>query len=98
LIVFNRSRVGEFNLGGRIYTFHRWREAPKQLSLEFLVVELLNRLDELAENREQVVGRLKRKLADFNRRKLLYAATHYGKLSTQKRLKTLMIASKAEGT
>lgn len=90
LIVFNRKRVGEFNLGGRMYTFHRWREAPKQLTQEFLVVALLNHLDELAEDRAQVLSRLKSKLHEFNERKLHYAATHYGTLATQKRLANLM--------
>ncbi len=90
LIVFNRKRVGEFNLGGIIYTFHRWREAPKQLTPEFLIVELLNRLNELAEDREQIVKNLSFKLKEFNRKKLLYAATHYGTLSTQKKLEGLI--------
>ena len=90
MVVFNRKRVGEFTLGGRTYSFHRWREAPKQVTPEFLVVELLNRLDELAEDREQVVTRLKDKLHEFNRRKLLHAASRYGTLSTQKKLQSLM--------
>lgn len=34
-VVFNRKRVGEFNLGGRAYTFHRWREAPKESTPAF---------------------------------------------------------------
>ena len=90
ITVFNRKRVGEFVLGGRTYTFHRWREAPKQLTQEFLVVELLNRLNELAEDRDQVVERIRGKLGEFNRRKLTFAAKHYGTLSTQKRLNSLM--------
>lgn len=90
LIVFNRKRVGEFTLGGRTYSFYRWREAPKQLTSEFLVVELLNRLDELAEDRDQILVNLKTKLSEFNRRKLLHAASHYGTVSVQKKLSTLM--------
>lgn len=43
LIVFNRKRVGEFTFGERTYSFHRWREAPKQVTPEFLVVELLSK-------------------------------------------------------
>lgn len=90
LVVFNRKRVGEFTLGGRTYGFYRWREAPKRLTPEFLLVELLNRLDELAENRDQVVERLKDRLNEFNRRKLFHAAAHYGTLSTQRKLGKLM--------
>ena len=107
LTVFNRKRVGEFTLGGRTFTFHRWREAPKKLTPEFLIVELLNRLDDLAEDRDQVLARLKEKLAPvfpvfpvlndalseksypINKRKLRFAATHYGTLTTQKLLASL---------
>lgn len=92
LIVFNRKRVGEYSFGGQTYTFHRWREAPKELSIEFLVVELINRLDLLAEDRLQVLKRLKERFCELNlnRRKLLYAASHYGTISTQKNVEELM--------
>ncbi len=89
-VVFNRKRVGEYTLGGRTYSFHRWREAPKQLTAEFLVVEVLNRLDDLAEDREALLANLSLKLGTFNQRKLLYAASHYGTLSTQKKLKAML--------
>lgn len=90
IIVFNRKRVGEFTLGGRTYMFHRWREAPKSLTPEFLVVALLNHLDELAEDREKILVNLKAKLSEFKRRKLLFAASRYGTQSTQKKLKKIM--------
>lgn len=89
-VVFNRKRVGDFTLGGRSYTFHRWREAPKAVTLEFLVVELLNRLQELAEDREQVLNHLRQKLPTFNSRRLKHASAHYGTISTQKKLEGLM--------
>jgi len=91
-VVFNRKRVGEFALGGRTYRFHRWREAPKTLTQEFLIVELLNRLNDLAEDREQILNRLREKLPRFNVRRLNHAASHYGTLSTQKRLTSLLEA------
>lgn len=90
VVVFNRKRVGEFTLGGRSYLFYRWREAPKQLTPEFLVIELLNRIDELAEDHNQILVNLKEKLIEFNRRKLLLSASRYGTLSTQKKLKFLI--------
>ncbi|MEI6791261.1 MAG: hypothetical protein WCK42_08785 [Myxococcaceae bacterium] len=89
-LVFNRKRVGKFTLGGRAYTFLRWREAPKALTAEFLVVQLLNRLDYLAEDHDQVLKRLGEKLTQFNTRKLMHASSHYGTLSTQKRLRNMM--------
>ena len=90
--VFNRKRVGDFTLGGRTYSFHRWREAPKELTPEFLVIELLNRLNQLAEDRLQVLERLRLKLPDYNRRRLLMASSKYGTISSQKKLKQLLEA------
>ena len=89
-VVFNRKRSGEFNLGGRTSLFHRWREAPKVVTREFLVVGLLNRLQELAEDRGQVMVRLREKLSTFNNRKLSEAANRYGTYSTQLKIKKLM--------
>ncbi len=91
--VFNRKRVGTFKLGWRTYTFHRWREAPKKLTVEFLVVELMNRLNQLAENRDEVVWQLKRKLREFNLKRLKYNLDHYGTVFSQKLFSELMTES-----
>lgn len=88
-VVFNRKRTGEMTVGGRTYSFKLWREAPKELSEEFLVVELLNRLNELAEDRDAILAKLREKLSSFNKAKLSYAASRFGTLSTQKKLKAL---------
>lgn len=89
-IVFNRKRVGEFSLGGRTYYFNRWREAPKKLTLEFLVVQMLNKLDSLAEDKKMILNNLKKKLSSYNIRKILYHSNHYGTMSTQKLLKKIL--------
>lgn len=89
-LVFNRKRHGDFLLGGRTYRFFRWREAPRQLTQEFLVVELVNRLDELVEDRDELLAALKKHLPRFDSRKLLYAARHYGTYSTQLKLGRLL--------
>ena len=85
LVVFNRKRVGEYVLGGRTYTFRRWREAPKTLSAEFLVVELLNRLSQLPEDQDAILARLKEKLHEFSFRKLKHAVEHYGTITAKRR-------------
>lgn len=89
-VVFNRKRHGVMSLGGRTYTFYRWKEAPKNLSKEFLLVEMFNRLDELSENREEVVSNLKKKLSEFNLLKLNNSLNRFGTKSTQKKLKSLL--------
>lgn len=89
-VVFNRKRTGTHTLGGRTYRFYRWREAPKTATKEFLVVELLNRLEDLAEDRDQLLARLRPILSSLNHRKLKYAADHYGTYPTQLKLKSLL--------
>lgn len=89
-VVFNRKRHGEMSLGGRTYTFYRWKEAPKKLSKEFLLVEMLNKLNDLAEDQESVLKNVKSKLNDFNSLKLHNALNRFGTKSTQKKLKNLL--------
>jgi hypothetical protein len=89
-VVFNRKRTGEMSVGGRSYTFRLWREAPKTLTKEFLVVEFLNRLNELAEDRDLLLEKLGTKLKEMNSANLLRAASRFGTLSAQKKLKKLL--------
>lgn len=89
-IVFNRKRTGQLTVAGRAYSFKLWREAPKALTEEFLVVELLNRINELAEDRESLLKKLQEKLPTYNRAKLHKAASRFGTLSTQKKIKALL--------
>tara|TARA_R110002072_G_scaffold235976_1_gene393651 strand:+ start:562 stop:1122 length:561 start_codon:yes stop_codon:yes gene_type:complete len=91
-VVFNRKRSGYFELGGRGYYFYRWREAPKKLTTEFLVVELLNKLDNLSEDRNSVLNKLQEKSSEFNMRKLKYAVEHYGNITAKKLFKKLIEA------
>lgn len=89
-VVFNRKRSGKFNLGGRVYHFYYWREAPKKLTKEFLLVEMLNRLHLLAEDKDEILNNLANSMDNFNLRKLMYASNHYGNMSTQKILKSMV--------
>ncbi len=90
-IVVNRKRHGEFVLGGRTYFFHRRTEVPtsKQVTKEYFIMELLNRLNDLAEDQETILNHLKNKLADFDQKKLLYAKNHYATYSAQLKFEQL---------
>ena len=89
-VVFNRKRHGKMKLGKRTYFFHRWREAPKSLSKEFLLVEMLNRLNELAEDHSMVMENVEKKLHEFNTMKLYNALNRFGTNSTQNKLRPLL--------
>ena len=54
-LVYNFKRHGDFNLGGKVFSFRLKHKFPKTLSKEFLLVDLLNNLNELAEDKEAVL-------------------------------------------
>lgn len=60
-VVYNHKRHGQFMLGGKLFDFRLKHKFPKELSKEFLLVDLLNNLSELAEDRENVLKNVKEK-------------------------------------
>jgi len=60
---------------------------PKKLSLEFLFVDLLNNLEELAEDRDVVLGQARNKLPSFDMARLQAAVNSYGNMATRKRFR-----------
>jgi hypothetical protein len=59
LIVYNRKRHGTFDLGGRVYQFERRMNVPRKLSKEFLLVDLVNEVDQLAEDQYALMLRVR---------------------------------------
>jgi len=62
--VYNHKRHGQFTLGGKVFDFHLKHKFPKELSEEFLLVDLLNNLNELAEDRDNVLENVKAKVLE----------------------------------
>ncbi len=60
-VVYNHKRHGLFDLGGKEFDFRLKHKFPRDLSEEFLLVDLLNNLGELAEDRENVLKNVKEK-------------------------------------
>lgn len=84
-VVYNQKRHGTFPLGGRMMTFERRPNVPKKLSPEFLLVDVVNELDQLAEDRDSVLVRVSQKAREMDSRKLWRAVSLYGKYATQKK-------------
>ncbi|MCC6759042.1 MAG: hypothetical protein IT395_05415 [Candidatus Omnitrophica bacterium] len=61
-VVYNHKRHGEFQLGGKVFDFRLKHKFPKNLSKEFLFVDLLNNLNEIAEDRDDVLQSVKEKV------------------------------------
>lgn len=83
-VVYNHKRHGDFSLGGRVFEFRMKPSFPKTLSPEFLLVDLVNNLDRLAENQEDVLARIKMRLASYEMPRLQRAACDYGNVKTRK--------------
>ncbi|MGE3477428.1 MAG: hypothetical protein AB7H70_16620 [Rhodospirillaceae bacterium] len=83
-VVYNHKRHGRFNLGGRWFDFRRKPRFPKSLTREFLMVDLLNNLDRLAEDQDNVLERVKEKAVAENPRLLERLAHDYGKVRAKK--------------
>ena len=77
-VVYNHKRHGKFALGGRTYDFRMKPAFPKKLTAEFLMVDLVNNLDQLGESAEDVLERVKARLAASDRARVKKAAQSYG--------------------
>ena len=87
-VVYNHKRHGVFKLGNRQFDFRVKPRFPKKLTLEFLYVDLLNNLAELAEDRDAVLLQARSKLFSFDPTRLQRVADSFGSLATRKRLRT----------
>ena len=83
-VVYNHKRHGPFTLGARTFDFRVKPTFPRKLTREFLLVDLVNNLDRLAESREEVLARVKERAASLNADRLRHAALDYGNVKTKK--------------
>jgi hypothetical protein len=85
-LVYNHKRHGVFKLGNRQFDFRVKPRFPKKLSPEFLFVDALNNVAELAEDKAEVLARAKGRASSFDRQRLYRAVESYGNVATKKRL------------
>ena len=83
-VVYNPKRRGTFDLGGRVYQFERRMNVPRELSKEFLLVDFVNQVDRLAEDRDAVLSRVREAAAQLDSRKLSRAVSLYANYSSQR--------------
>jgi hypothetical protein len=83
-VVYNHKRHGLFSLGGRTFDFRVKPSFPRILSPEFLLVDLVNNVHWLAENKDEVLARVKERAASYDSPRLRRAARDYGSVRTKK--------------
>jgi hypothetical protein len=88
--VYNHKRKGEFQLNGKTFEFKLKSSFPKNITREYLLVDLLNNLENLAEDQTQVIGKLTNNLPNFNTESLMKATQQYGTGKTKRTLKLVL--------
>src|SRR4030081_2399375 len=86
-VVYNHKRHGDFQLGGRKFAFRVKPRFPKSLTREFLLVDLANNLDQLAEAKNEVLKRLMERVVASDTPRLRRAVREYGNERTKKLFK-----------
>jgi hypothetical protein len=83
-IVYNHKRHGEITLGNKPFLFQVKHHFPKTATPEFLLVDLVNNIDRLAEDNRSILDKALEKAQQFNATKLKHAVKNYGTLKTQR--------------
>ena len=91
--VYNHKRHGEFKLGNRKFSFRMKPHFPSKVTKEFLIVDLLNNLDSLAEDPAEVLKNVALKVRTMDTRKLKRDVSKYGNAKTKKILAPLIESS-----
>jgi hypothetical protein len=91
--VYNHKRKGEFQLNGKTFELKLKSSFPKEITKEFLLVDLLNNSQNLAEDFSQTLEKLKNKLHHFNTSDLMKATQQYGTGQTKGIIKVILRSS-----
>jgi hypothetical protein len=89
-LVYNHKRHGEFKLGNKSFRFVRKPYVPDKLTKEFLLVDLVNNLGQLAEDQSSVMDKVKEKARSMDQANLRNMANRFGKVRTRKLFNSLL--------
>ncbi|MCA0367934.1 MAG: hypothetical protein LCH57_07680 [Proteobacteria bacterium] len=77
-VVYNLKRHGRFKLGGRTYDFRKKSSVPARLTQEVLLVDLLQTMDRLAEDKAELLPRALERARSMDPVRLAKAARDFG--------------------
>jgi Family of unknown function (DUF6088) len=89
-VVYNHKRHGEFDLGGRKFFFHAKHRFPRKLTQEFLLVDLVNNIESLAEDKTEVLKNVMAKAQTMDGGKLKRFVTSYGNAKAKALFRSLV--------
>lgn len=85
--VYNKKRHGQFKFYNRNFDFKlKPKGFPKKLDKEYLLVDLVNNLDDVGEEPSMLLSRVEKKVRanEFDNNKLFLLAKQYGHVYTKK--------------
>ncbi len=82
--VYNHKRHGKFKLGNRTFYFKMKPYFPKELSPAFLLVDLVNNLETLAEDQDAVLEKVKTKVPGMDAKMFSNVVKRYGTVRSKK--------------
>lgn len=88
--VYNHKRHGDFELGGRKFSFRVKPHFPSKSTPEFLLVDLLNNLEQLAEDSNELVSKVLFKAKTMDTKKLKKSLLEYGSIKAKKLLEPII--------
>jgi hypothetical protein len=88
--VYNHKRHGDFKLGGKSFSFRVKPNFPNKVTQEFLLIDLLNNLDQLAEDTKELVDKVRFKAKSVDQKKLKKALKEYGTIKAKKLLEPII--------
>jgi len=83
-VVYNHKRHGEIKLGNRTFDFQLKHHFPNKVTQEFLLVDLVNNLEQLSEDRNEVLNRVFAKVSTVNTQQLKSLVADYGNTKTKR--------------
>ena len=87
--VYNHKRHGDFNLGGKTFSFRVKPHFPTKVTQEFLLVDLLNNLDQLAEDPKEVVSKVRFRAKSMDQKRLKKSLLEYGGAKAKRMLEPI---------
>lgn len=88
--VYNHKRHGDFKLGGKTFSFRIKPHFPLKATPEFLLVDLLNNLYQLAEDPNEVLAKVQFRAKSMDAKKLKKSLQEYGTVKAKKLLEPVL--------
>ncbi len=89
--VYNHKRKGVFLFNGCAFDFKIKSKYPRQITTEFLFVDLMNNLDLIAEDVPYILKLARERLTNMDQNAIIKMAQRYGSVKTRKILKGILI-------